>query len=148
MARRTFFSFHYDRDVWRATNVRKSSQFTPSVDQQWIDASMWEDAKRQGDPALRRLILDGLRNTSVTVVLVGNQTSTRRWVRFEIEQSIERGNGLLGVYIHNIRDQFGMTDYQGSNPLPFSYPTYDWVYNDGRNNLGSWVEKAWTEAHG
>ncbi len=36
--------------------------------------------------------------TSVTCVLIGSQTANSRWVKYEIEQSIEKGNGLLGIY--------------------------------------------------
>ncbi|MFJ9670649.1 TIR domain-containing protein [Streptomyces sp. NPDC101221] len=145
MARRTFFSFHYERDVWRATNVRKSSQFLTSVDSEWIDASLWEDAKLTGDMALKRLMDNAITGTSVTAVLIGADTYRRRWVRYEIERSIEKGNGLFGIYIHNIRDQSGWTDSKGMNPLPSHCRTYDWVYDDGRNMLGNWVSLAYAE---
>ncbi|MFG2904943.1 TIR domain-containing protein [Kitasatospora sp. NPDC048286] len=146
MARRTFFSFHYERDVWRSSIVRNSARLKPSIEAEFIDASLWEDAKLVGDAALRRLMDDGLMRTSVTAVLIGAETASRRWVRYEIDKSIERGNGLFGIYIHNIKDRFGSTDRLGLNPLPASCKTYDWVYNDGYNNLGSWVESAFQES--
>jgi hypothetical protein len=43
------------------------------------------------------MILKHLENTSVTVVLIGTETANRPWVKYEIEQSIARKNGLLGV---------------------------------------------------
>ena len=63
---------------------------------------------------------------------------------------------MLGVYIHNLKDSNSKVDVQGANPFSnwqvdnggtktlFSqlYPTYDWVANDGRSNLGSWIESA------
>ncbi|MGJ7523366.1 TIR domain-containing protein [Variovorax sp. LT1P1] len=36
-----------------------------------------------------------LNGTSVTVVLVGANTHKSKWVKYEIDQSIARGNGLL-----------------------------------------------------
>ena len=97
-----------------------------------------------------------LEGTSVTVVLIGYETHEREYVRYEIEQSYKRGNGLLGIYIHNLKDQNGRTDYEGKNPfdnwyikrngekiyLSSLYPTYDWVNDDGYNNLGDWIEAA------
>ncbi|MCI3152945.1 TIR-like domain-containing protein [Streptomyces sp. GB4-14] len=145
MARRTFFSFHYERDVWRASNVRKSSQFIMGTESQWIDASLWEDAKLTGDAALKRLMDNAITGTSVTAVLIGAETYNRKWVRYEIQKSVEKGNGLFGIYVHNIRDQSGWRDNKGLNPLPSGYRTYDWVYDDGRNNLGSWVSLAYAE---
>jgi MTH538 TIR-like domain (DUF1863) len=143
MAHRTFFSFHYERDVWRASIVRNSSKLNPSITPEWIEASIWESAKTTGDAAVKRLIDDALIGTTVTAVLIGAETASRRWVKYEIDASLERGNGLFGIYIHNIKDQNGYTDYKGSNPLPNGYATYDWVYDNGYVNLGSWVDAAY-----
>ncbi|MGH8522689.1 MAG: TIR domain-containing protein [Gammaproteobacteria bacterium] len=147
MAHRTFFSFHYERDVWRSSVVRNSSRMKPSITPEWIEASIWESAKTSGDAAVRKLIDDALLGTSVTAVLIGSQTASRRWVKYEIDQSIERGNGLLGIYVHNIKDKDGFTDSKGANPLPAGYPTYDWVNNGGYNNLGTWVDDAYDAAN-
>jgi hypothetical protein len=143
MARRTFFSFHYERDVTRASVVRNSSKTRTNIDPEWIEAGIWEEAKTKGDAVIKKLISDGLRNTSVTAVLIGAQTSTRQWVNEEIRQSEERGNGIFGIYIHNIKDFNGRADSKGANPLPAKYPTYDWVNDDGYNNLGKWVDDAY-----
>ncbi len=145
MARRTFFSFHYERDVWRASNVRKSSQFSTDVDSEWIDASLWEDAKLTGNNALKRLMDNAISGTSVTAVLIGSETYYRKWVRYEIEQSISKGNGVFGIYIHGVKDRFGFVDSKGLNPLPSNLRTYDWVQDNGRENLGKWVSLAYDE---
>jgi len=156
MTRRVFFSFHYERDIWRTNIVRNSWVTQDREAAGFWDASLWEEAKKEGDEAIKRMIDEGLKNTSVTVVLIGAKTSGRRWVKYEIKESHNRGNGLLGVYIHNIKDQSGHTDLKGNNPfdnfyiekngkkvyLSDLYPTYDWISNDGYDNLGSWVEKA------
>lgn len=153
MARQTFFSFHYERDAWRAAQVRNCN-LLPSEDQHgFIDSVDWQSIERQGDGAIRRWIDEQLRYTSVTVVLVGAETATRPWVQYEIAESWNRGNGVVGVRIHNIRDQNRETDLFGRNPfelftLPDDQPLssackgYDWVLDDGRNNLGAWCEEA------
>jgi hypothetical protein len=51
---------------------------------------MWEKAKTQGRAAMEYLIKDGLGNTSVTVVLIGPETSTREWVSYEIKEGFAR----------------------------------------------------------
>jgi hypothetical protein len=153
MARQTFFSFHYERDAWRAGQVRNCN-LLPSQDQHgFIDAVDWESIKRQGDNAIRCWIDRQLEYTSVTVVLIGAETAARPWVQHEIARSWNRGNGIVGVRIHNIRDQYRETDLSGRNPFEFfKLPdnlllssvckTYDWVLSDGRNNLGGWSEEA------
>lgn len=147
VAHRTFFSFHYELDVWRASVVRNSAKLKPNITPEFIDASLWEAAKLKGDDAIRRLINNALYGTTVTAVLIGSKTASRRWVRYEIAKSLERGNGLFGVYIHNIKDQNGATAVKGTNPLPAGYRTYDWEYDNGYDNLGSWVDVAYHESH-
>ncbi len=142
MARQTFFSFHYDRDVSRAYVVRNSWVTQDRIDAGFFDASLWEDAQTTGSTAVHNLIDEGLKGTSVTVVLLGLETSTREYVQYEIDQSIARGNGLFGVWINAIKNLDGATDAAGANPLPSGYPTYRWVADDGYTNFGSWVEAA------
>lgn len=145
MAHRTFFSFYYEEDVQRASIVRNSGALKEG-DIEFIDGSLWEEAKRQSDAAIQRLIDDALSRTTVTAVLIGTNTFGRKWVNYEISESMRLGKGLLGIYIHNIKDFAGYTAPKGSNPVPGRYYTYDWVYDDGYNNLGSWVDYAYDHA--
>jgi hypothetical protein len=157
MARRTFFSFHYENDVWRANIVRNS--WVTKQDREaagFVDAADFEEVKKGGDAAIKRWIDNQLIGTSVTVVLIGADTSNRPYVRYEIQKSYERGNGLLGIYIHQVKDRNGYTSASGNNvfgeigknsfgnPVYFGvdYPCYDWVNNDGYSNLGKWIEDA------
>lgn len=152
-----FFSFHYELDHWRANPVRNS--WVTQDDREaagFIDSAEWEEVKQNGDAAIKSWINNQLDNTSVTVVLIGSQTSNRDWINYEIEQSYERGNGLVGIYIHNIQNRHGRTSRKGENPLDnwyieengrrkyFSdiFNTYYWKRNNGYQNLGDWVEEA------
>jgi len=123
-----------------------------------LGPSLWEEAKKKGDDALKRMINNGLYNTSVTAVLIGAETADRKWVQYEIQRSAARGNGLLGIYIHSIKDRNGQTDMKGDNPfsrfetdrpegkvnLAKIIPVYDWVQHDGYEALGDWIEEAGT----
>ena len=161
MARRAFFSFHYENDVWRANVVRNSWVTKPGSEAAgFVDAADFEEVKKGGDGAIKRWIEKQLDGTSVTVVLIGAQTNQREYVKFELSKSYEKGNGLLGIYIHQIKDRNGNTSAKGSNhfgeigkdksgnPVYFSsaYKTYDWVDNDGYNKLGDWIKEAATNA--
>ncbi len=150
MARKVFYSFHFKRDAWRAAQVRNSSVIADEDEYGVIDAVEWEQIERQGDEAVKRWINDQLQHTSVTVVLIGAETAGRDWVEFEIRQSWRRGNALLGLRIHGIKNQDSEVDVPGANPLanvrladgkPLSalVKVYDWVGDDGRANLGTWV---------
>jgi hypothetical protein len=143
--RRVYFSFHYEQDIWRATNVRNADKVDATAAAGWSDASLWEEAKRKGRTEIERLIDVGLKGTTVTAVLIGSETASRPWVTYEIEKSIERGNGLLGVRIHNIKDQDGYRSRRGKIPKALStgnYRVYDW----NRSSFGRWVEYAALDA--
>ena len=142
MARRTFFSFHYQRDIWRANVVRTSWVTQDRQAAGCFDGSLWEEAETKGEASIKALIDKGLENTTVTVVLIGLETSKRKYVKYEIEQSIARGNGLLGIQIHKIANSKGETDEPGANPLPAGCPVYRWSKDEGYKNLGAWIEKA------
>jgi hypothetical protein len=135
MARRTFFSFHFERDIWRANQVRNSNVVAGPDAAGFFDHSEYEQARRRGNEAIRRMILRHLRGTTVTVVLIGTYTSLRPWVRYEIDQSIARKNGLLGIHIHRLKDQNGQISLRGDKPyVPpgVVFPAYDWDRDLGR----------------
>ena len=157
MARRVFFSFHYENDVWRTNIVRNSWITKPDRETAgFIDAADFESIKKGGDSAIKKWIDSQLVGTTVTVVLIGSETNNRDYIKYELEQSWKKGNGILGIYIHQLKDRYGNRSPKGNNtfgPL-FSnsfdnnkyfyerFETYDWVDNDGYNNLGTWVDNA------
>jgi hypothetical protein len=154
MSRKVFYSFHFKRDVWRAAQVRNSDVIADDDEYGVIDAVEWEKIERGGDAAIKRWINDQLDHTSVTVVLIGAETAERDYVDYEIRQSWNRGNALLGVRIHGMKNQEGETDSPGANPfddirladgtaLSSICEVYDWVADNGRDNIGTWVEDAW-----
>ena len=158
MARKVFFSFHYSRDSVRAGQVRNSNVVkNNSINiSEFIDSSKWEEVKRGGDEGIKRWIHNQLYGTSVTAVLIGAKTADRKWVKYEIDESLKRRNGLLGIYIHKCPLFDGSIDFKGKNPfdnlylivngykkyLSEIYSTYDWFDDNGRENLGYWIDKA------
>lgn len=115
MARRVFFSFHYQH-VWKVNQVRNIPSITGSAAAGFVDASLWEEAKKKGDKEIKSMIDAALKNTSVTVVFVTYGTSQRKYINYEIDQSLERGNGLVAIQIHHLKDQNGNTGSAGAIP--------------------------------
>jgi hypothetical protein len=115
--RSVYFSFNYNEDIWRACNVRNSGAFDSKARAGWSDSSLWEEAKRKGHQEIQRLIDGQLKGTSVTVVLIGADSADRKWIDYEVSQSISRGNGLLGVRVHRIKDQDGKRSRPGPVPI-------------------------------
>lgn len=189
--RNVFYSFHYV-DIFRVNHIRNSGKIRATDKGRNLtprDRSLWESVKRTNPANLKRVINAGLIGTSVTCVLAGYETWSREWVRYEIAQSLMRGNALLTVYIDGCkcpRDGYGL---RGSNPLaamalgwdnriyehrggqwviytgidgrvpgwpkwlprpsegrvmPLNEgaPAYDWIADDGYNNLIRWTNLA------
>lgn len=144
MARKVFFSFKY-KDVSRAMVVRNSWVTQGKEAAGFIDAADFEKVKRQGDTAIKNWIDNQLKGTSVTVVLVGKETCASRWVKYEIEKSIEIGNGLLGIDVSKIKDLQENTS-ERCGKIPKGYSFYLWNNDDGYKNMGDWIEKAAKDA--
>ena len=115
MARRTFFSFDY-RYVWKVNQIRNMPEVTGTAAAGFVDASIWEEAKKKGDKAIKAMIDAALKNTSVTVVCIAHGTAVRKFINYEIDQSLARGNGLVGIQIHSVKDSDGNTGAVGSDP--------------------------------
>jgi hypothetical protein len=146
MAKRVYFAFHYQDVIdFRANVVRKHNALQGVEQAGYYDASIWEEARKKGDLALKRMINAELENTSVTVVLIGSGTWARRWVRYEIMKSMKRGNKLLGIHINGIHDKDRQTKDLGPNPFDF----LGYSFNDAGTRLtmheynnGAWAEYA------
>jgi hypothetical protein len=156
MARRVFHSFHYKRDVHRVAQVRNMGVIEG---QPVLSSNEWEEIKKGGDSAIRKWIDGQMAGRSCVVVLIGSQTAGRKWVNYEIEKGWNRGKGVVGVYIHNLKDLFGNQSYKGANPFAgFTidgtslssivkaydppYTTSTDVYDHIKKNLEGWVEEA------
>lgn len=157
MARRVFFSFHYENDINRAMVVRNSWVVQGTKEANFIDNAAFEAVKRQGEQAVHNWIDRQLEGTSVTVVLIGAETLTRPFVQYEICQSLQRGNAVIGVHINGIKDMVqGVSSPQGNvhtvigyynNGSPAYFDAiadgiYDYTYENGYQNLGTWIESA------
>ena len=78
MAKRVFFSFHYQDVIDFRANVVRNHKVTKDNNAGYFDASIWESAKKTSELALKRLINGELENTSVTAVLIGTDTYSCR----------------------------------------------------------------------
>jgi hypothetical protein len=120
VARHTFFSFHYQRDVQRAAVVRNSWVCKRDrVDAGFFENGLWEKAKRTGNSGIRQIIGRGMQGTSVTCVCAGYETWSRYWVRYEILKSFVEGKGIFGVRVNNIPNFNGEVDPPGDNPFDY-----------------------------
>jgi hypothetical protein len=103
MARKVFFSFHYGDDVWRVNQIRNAWVVQGVEAAGFWDASIWQAKHNADDKALKEFLREELVGTTVTVVLIGQQTFQRPWVHHEIFESRRRGNGLMGIQLNSMK---------------------------------------------
>lgn len=158
MSRRSFYSFHYKADNWRASQVRNMGVIEgnrPCSDNDW------ETITKSGDTAIKNWIAQQMQGKSCVIVLIGANTAGRKWINYEIVKGWDDGKGVLGVYVHRLKDSGGSQSLRGSNPfesirygdtskmLSSIVKAYDPPYSDSRDvyeyirgNLADWVDEA------
>jgi len=152
--RQIFYSFHFDNDVMRVQQIRNVGAIE---DNKPVSVNDWEELKRKGKASIEKWIDDNMKYRSCVVVLVGAETASRPWVKYEIEKAWNDGKGLVGIYIHNLKCPRNGKSAKGGNPFdPFTLKdgnklssvvkcydpnSYD-AYNDIKNNIENWVEHA------
>lgn len=158
MSRKVFYSFHFTPDSWRASQVRNIGIVEGN---QPVSDNDWEDVKRGGNDAIQKWINNQLHGRSCTIVLIGKNTAGRKWIKYEIEKSWNDGKGVVGIYVHNLKNVNGEQTSKGNNPfddftmkrngkkLSSIVKVYDPPYSDStdvydyiKSNLESWVEEA------
>lgn len=117
--RQVFYSFHYKPDCWRASTVRSIGAIEgnkPAPDNDW------ETITRGGDDAIKKWINDQMKYRSCAIVLIGSNTAGRKWINYEIVRAWDEGMGVVGIYIHGLKDNDGHISEKGNNP--FDYITH------------------------
>ena len=119
----------------------------------------WESIAAGGDEKIAKWIDDQLYGKSVAIVLIGASTAGRKWINYEITKAWNDTKGVLGVYIHNLKNREGDQSSKGANPFEWisvdsktmssvvkaydpPYLTSTYVYDHIKENLADWIEEA------
>ena len=112
--RQVFYSFHYENDCWRASQVKNMGVIDGNTP---VSPNEWEEVKRKGKGAIEKWIKDSMAYRSCVVVLIGSDTANRDWCNYEIKHAWEEGKGIVGIYIHGLENRYGVQDKKGKNPF-------------------------------
>ena len=114
MARRVFYSFHFDNDFWRTQQIRNMGALDG---QSLCTPNAWEEIKRSGSNAIERWIDTNMSGKSCVVVLVGSETANRPWVLREIVKGWDARKGVVGIRIHKLLNNESKPSAAGANPF-------------------------------
>lgn len=101
MAHKVFVSYHHANDQAKADYLRTEYGKNNTL----LDRSLEEAYEDMTDDEILAAIrTEHLKDSTVTIVLIGSETANRKWVDWEIYASLrpygERSrNGLLGIYL-------------------------------------------------
>lgn len=112
--RQVFFSFEFNKDAWRASQVRNMGKVD---DSSTFSDNDWEEVKEKTDAKIKEWIDNQMNKRSCLVVLVGKTTSGRKWIDYEIKKAYELQKGIVGIYVHGLKDVDGNQTPKGSNPF-------------------------------
>ena len=114
MGRKVFYSLHYHLDAARSEPIRAATALQGN---QVLPKDQWQRLSQSGGDEIQHWIDAQLRGCACTIVLIGRESRSRRWLKYEIQKSWDEGKGLLGIYIHNLEDEFGAQSIKGSDPF-------------------------------
>ena len=114
MNRRVFHSSHHGRDAWRVSVVRSMGVVEG---QRLLEPNLWQKVEHQSQLAIKRWIDAQMTGKSCVVVLIGAETATRYWVKYEIRKAWQANKGVVGIHIHRSNNPDGTQDARGRNPL-------------------------------
>jgi hypothetical protein len=128
-----------------------------------VSKNEWEQARRTPG-GIEKWIDENMKYKSCVVVLVGSETADRPWVQYEIAKGWDEYRGIVGIFIHNLKDPRSSSTppyygkcAQGANPftkimlkggtplsnyVPCHSPDPNDAYNDIARNLTNWIANA------
>lgn len=117
--RQVFYSFHFKNDSWRAGQVRNIGGVVEGNTP--VSSNEWEEVKRKGKNSIKRWINGHMEYRSCVIVLIGSETSSREWCKYEIKHAWKKGKGIVGIYVHKLKNSNSKQDIKGNNPFKLFY---------------------------
>ncbi len=140
---RVFFSFDYRRDRHRVDQIHRIPDVISRSAGGFQTSAVWFEARQRGAASIQGLIADSLVRTVVTVVCIGFNTVDRKYLGYELDRSLEQGNGLVGIRINQLPDQNGTVDKEAHAPPLIEDAGYQvYSYSDAKA-LAAHIEEAY-----
>lgn len=76
------------------------------------------------------------------MVCVTYGATNRKYINYEIDRSLEHGNGLVAAQIHHLKDQNGQTGSLGTIPAKIEANGFKAYKYTNKEALAGWIEEA------
>lgn len=136
---RVFVSYHHRGDQGSVDRFRREYSETAEV---FTDSSITRAANSTDVNYLARVCREAITGTSVTIVLVGRQTGGRKFVDWEIMDTLEKGHGLLGILAPGVDSNYAWVPARLEDNINTGYAGY-YRYPSSAADLRSMITAAY-----
>ena len=140
---RVFFSFAYTEDHHRAKTIMEQYLVHPNTSATgFIEDGEIDRMCEEGLVRVYQWIEGEVSKADVVVVLIGHNTAGKHFVEYEIAQAQKNAKPIIGIFIEGLPDQNGQLNPKGRSSLFPVFPLYDYIKDQGANDLPLWLQKA------
>ena len=121
MYKKAFFCFDYQDTIDMRVNIVNNQWLSDSTRESkgFIPQEKWFRAQQLGDEAIQSILDEEIVDSSVTILLIGTDTFSKKWVRYCIFKSLSLGHRVIGVHINSIQAKDNEIKELGMNPFDF-----------------------------
>lgn len=137
--RRVFISYHHkgEQKVVDDFVEKFSEDYDVFTDSSLSDAADSEDAEYLND-----VCREAIKGTSITIVMIGEQTGCRKFVDWEIHYTLHIEHGLVGISRPNLEDGDACLPNRLSNNMRSGYAKW-YKYPTSASSLKSMIDEAY-----
>ncbi|RYF11363.1 MAG: TIR domain-containing protein [Flavobacteriales bacterium] len=100
------FISHYFKDDDKVQDIkRRLIERNYDVRNFSVDSTKHKDGRTPVPEVIQRYLKMRIKASSTFVCLIGPDTHTRPWVNFEIQEAIDQGKKVIGVFTHGNKDK-------------------------------------------
>lgn len=124
--KRVFISFRVE-DKAKVNGLRLLAA-NPKFDIEFYDESVRKEIDSYDTAYVRKKIREKISRTSVTVCMVSELTHTSRWVDWELEESLDKGNTIICMGFKDGPDRLTLPEPARRLRMPWYRWDIDWLY--------------------
>lgn len=147
-----FPSYDWD-DAWLVNQIMNLPEVIGAKNIGFLKGVPNEEIK-QSDDKIKKWIDENMNKCSCLILFCGENTYKSRWVKYEIELAREKNKGRFIIQLEGMTKRDNTICKRGIDPYEYygfyscggikayEIKSYNWINNNGINNISSWIEDA------
>lgn len=149
--RRIFPSYDWDEDVWRVNQIMNLDEILEKEDIGFEKGVPNEEIK-SSDRKIEEWIKSNMERCSCVIFFVGEKTYKSEWVKYEMELAKKLRKARFIINLRGMKNKEGEECKECPDPYKhhrlysstggYMIKRYDWIKNNGLENISDWIEDA------